>query len=381
MKVIYNAMVLKEPYSGVEVTVHQLADAFSHYGTLPICACVPHDHRAIAETPRLRLYLAAKWASRSRLMRILWEQTVLPVLLSRTHATLLHSPAYVAPLLTPCPFVLTIHDLHVMTHPQFCGRENRLHYNLLIPSSIRRASAIITFSSYTKKTILSRFPEAQGKITVIPPGLSQELKRCDRFDRLQSVKQKYSLPTSFLLFVGDLSLRKNILGLIHAFAIVQAERPDLHLVLAGAADPSSAHATDKAIRHADLAHRIHRIGYVAQKDLGALYSLAKAFVFPSHDEGFGLPPLEAMACGCPVVCSGGAAVENCGDAAVICDPLDPASIASAVSLLLDHPEFRQEKVSAGYTKAAAYTWETATLATEAVYRSVCGKTSSASRRS
>ena len=370
MKILYNAMVLKEPYSGVEVTVHQLAKAFSRDGTLPICACVPHNHREIKETPRLRLYRAAEWASRSRMMRILWEQTVLPVLLSRTRATLLHAPAYVAPVLSPCPLVLTIHDLHVMTHPQFCGKRNRMHYNLLIPRSIRKAEAVIAFSAYTKRNIISRFPEAQDKITVIPPGIAPELKHCTRFSRMQEVKNRYHLPSSFLLFVGDLSLRKNVVGLIQAFAIVQAERPDLHLVLAGSASHATAVAIDQTIRQFDIGHRVRLTGYIDQEDLGVLYSLAKAFVFPSHDEGFGLPPLEAMACGCPVVCSGGAAVENCGDAAVTCDPRDPASIAQAVSLLLDNPYFREEKVAAGYQKAARFTWEATVQATEALYRRV-----------
>jgi glycosyltransferase involved in cell wall biosynthesis len=374
MKVVYNAMVLHEPYSGVEVTVHQLAAALAEYGTLPICACVPYEHRPIPGASRLRLHVASQWASRSRLMRILWEQTVLPVLLAKTRATLLHAPAYVAPVLTPCPLVLTIHDLHVMTHPQFCRKRNRMHYNLLIPQSIRKAAAIIAFSEYTKRTILARFPSVpDDRITVIPPGLTPGLQRCDVFARQQEVRQRYQLPSSFLLFVGDLTLRKNILGLISAFAIVQGERPDLHLVLAGAADGATAAAIDKALRLHGIRHRVHRTGYIAEEDLGVLYSLAQAFVFPSHDEGFGLPPLEAMACGCPVVCSGGAAVENCGEAAVTCDPRDATSIASAVSMLLDHPAFRKEKIQAGYAKAATFTWRSAAQATEAVYRSVAEK--------
>lgn len=374
MKVVYNAMVLHEPYSGVEVTVHQLAAALAEYGTLPICACVPHEHRPIPGASRLRLHVASAWASRSRVMRILWEQTVLPVLLTKTRATLLHAPAYVAPILTPCPLVLTIHDLHVMTHPQFCRKRNRMHYNLLIPQSIRKAAAIIAFSEYTKRTILARFPSVpDDRITVIPPGLTPGLQRCDVFARQQEVRQRYQLPSSFLLFVGDLTLRKNILGLISAFAIVQGERPDLHLVLAGAADGATAAAIDKTLRLHGIRHRVHRTGYIAEEDLGVLYSLAQAFVFPSHDEGFGLPPLEAMACGCPVVCSGGAAVENCGEAAVTCDPRDATSIANAVSMLLDHPAFRKEKIQIGYAKAAMFTWRTAALATEAVYRRVAEK--------
>lgn len=371
--VFYNAMVLREPYSGVEVTVHQLACALAEYGSIPLCACVPPGHRPVPEAAHVRLRPSGL-IPRSRLFRILWEQTVLPCLLLRSRAALLHAPAYVAPLLSPCPVVLTIHDLHVLTHPQFCRKGNRAHYRFMIPPSIRRADAIIAFSSYTRRIIAERFPDADSRTVVIPPGLSATLVRCTDFARLQSVRQRYALPASFLLFVGDLTYRKNILGLISAFAIVQGERPDLHLVLAGAADAETAAAIDHAIRKSGVRHRVSLIGYVMPDELPVLYSLAQAFVFPSHDEGFGLPPFEAMACGCPVVCSGGAPVENCGNAAVTCDPGDRASIASAVSLLLDHPGFRKEKIEAGYKKAAEFTWERAAHATEAVYRSVIGKT-------
>lgn len=377
-EIFYNAMVLREPYSGVEVTVHQLACALARYGSLRTCVCVPSGHRAIPVAPHVRLRTICAAASRSRLLRIAWEQTVLPLLLLRARAPLLHAPAYVAPLLTPCPLVLTIHDLHVMTHPQFCRTRNILHYKLLIPPSVKKAAAIITFSSYIKNTVLTRFPAVrEERIHVISPGLSQAITHCADHARLQAVRQRYDLPTSFLLFVGDLTSRKNILSLIDAFAIVQSERPDLHLVLAGAADSAAAAVIDAAIHRNGVRHRVILTGYVSAEDLPVLYSLAQAFVFPSHDEGFGLPPIEAMACGCPVVCSGGAVLENCGAAAVTCDPSDRTSIASAVSLLLDQPAFREEKIEAGYRKAAEFTWEKSAHATEAVYRSVLDASASA----
>jgi len=362
-------MVLKEPYSGVEVTVHQLAAALAEHGSLPMEFYLPADHRPIPESSHVTLNCVSATAP-SRLLRILWEQLVLPFRVARSGAGLLHAPAYVAPLFAPCPVVLTIHDLHVMTHPQFCTRSNRLHYSLMIPPSIRKAAAVIVFSAYTERIIQSRFPRAAHKITVIPPGISPLFKRHTKYADLQRIRHKHKLPTSFLLFVGDLTYRKNILGLISAFEIVQAERPDLHLILAGSADPATAAALEKQIRKHGLSHRVSRIGYVEIEDLPILYSMAQAFVFPSHDEGFGLPPLEAMACGCPVVCSGGASVEICGDAAVSCDSYDRSSIASAVSLLLDQPQYRQEKIEAGYKKAGEFTWEKAARQTEAVYQAV-----------
>jgi len=367
--IIYNGMVLKEPYSGVEVTVHQLAVALAKYGTLPVELFLPQEHRPIPKANHITLNYPCK-AFHSRIIRILWEQLVLPFVIAGRGAGVLHAPAYVAPLFSPCPVVLTIHDLHVMTHPQFCTKSNRLHYSMMIPSSVHRAAAIIAFSTYTERMIQNRFPMAANKITVIPPGISPNFKRHSNYADIERIRIKYKLPPTFLLFVGDLTYRKNIMGLISAFAIVQAERPDLHMVLAGAADHSTATAIDRHIHKIGISHRASRIGYVENLDLPILYSMAQAFVFPSHDEGFGLPPLEAMACGCPVVCSGGASVEICGEAAVPCDPRDRSSIASAVSLLLDHPAYRHEKTDAGYKKASEFTWKKAALQTEAVYKKV-----------
>ena len=144
-EIFYDAMVLREPYSGVEVTVHALAEALSRFGTLPVTCCAPRGYRPIptrSGVPAFRMYAAPRVTGESRLFRILWEQTVLPVLLSRRRAALLHAPAYVSPLLAACPTVLTVHDLHALTHPQFCRTGNRVHYRLLLPPSIRTAAAI-----------------------------------------------------------------------------------------------------------------------------------------------------------------------------------------------------------------------------------------------
>ena len=357
-EVVYNAMVLREPYSGVEITVHELLRAFALYGSFAVRAYVSPDCRALPQSPRL--HVCSSRMGGSRLFRVLWEQTCLPAILRRTRAPLLHAPAYVAPLATPCPTVLTVHDLHVMTHPQFCSAANRLHYGALMPRSIRRAATIIAFSDYTRRNIVRHFPEVASRVVVIPPGVSSEFRRCEDAARLRAVKMKYALPDDFVLFVGDLTGRKNIGGLLSSFVRVRERHPDLHLVLAG----SPTFQNVKGRRH------VHCTGYIAQADMPALYSLARVFVFPSHDEGFGLPPLEAMACGCPVVCAGGAPVENCGAAALACDAENVGSIAEALLALLDNIGLRREKIVAGFQRAAAFTWEGAVRATEDVYRNV-----------
>jgi len=370
--IIYNAMVLREPYSGVEVTTHQLLCALARHGSLPLRAYVPKGCRPVPQSPRVELRTPP--AARPRLLRILWEQACLPALLRQSKAPLLHAPAYVAPLAAPCPTVLTVHDLHALTHPQFCTPANRLHYALLMPPAIRRAAAIIVFSEHTRRTLLSRFPETAPRIAVIPPGLSPSFIRCTDTAHLRSVKMKYALPDDFLLFVGDLSARKNLDGILAAFAQVRKRYPDIRLVLAGASSPTTTAALRHTLQRLGIMDGVHFTGYVEQPDLPILYSLAQVFVFPSHDEGFGLPPLEAMACGCPVICSGGAAVENCAAAALTCDPCDPATIAAAAERLLGDTPARRAAVSAGHTTAARFTWEHAARATETVYRDVLAAT-------
>ncbi len=370
--VFFNAMILREPYSGVEVTVHQTLRALAEHGTMPICACLPVTHRPVPPAARVRL-LTSAFARNSRFLRILWEQTALPVLLRRYRAPLLHAPAYVAPLLAPCPTLLTVHDLHVFTHPGFCGYGNRLHYRMLMPRSIRRAARIIAFSNHTRENICARFPEAASKITVIPPGISPDLKPCTDPVRLQSAKSRYGLAEKFLLFIGDLTRRKNIDGVMCAFAALHPKHPELRLTLAGHCDAQMRRAIRQTAAELGTAAQTNLPGYIAPADLAEVYSLAAALVFPSHDEGFGLPPLEAMACGCPAVCSEKPFAAMHGDAISACDPESPASIAAATEPLLENSARRETLVAVGLRRAADFSWQAAVVEIERIYRDILGQ--------
>lgn len=371
--VFFNAMILREPYSGVEVTVHQTLRALAEHGTVPIRASLPAKHRSLPPAAHVRT-LTSAFVRNSRLLRILWEQTALPLLLRRCRAPLLHAPAYVAPLLAPCPYVLTVHDLHVFTHPGFCGAANRLHYRLFMPRSIRRATKIIVFSQYTRDNITARFPEAASKIAVIPPGISPDLKPCKDPALLQSAKSRYGLSEQFLLFLGDLTCRKNIDGILRAFAALRPKHPELHLTLAGHCDGQMSRAIRQTAADLGVASQTDLPGYIAPADLAAVYSLAAALVFPSHDEGFGLPPLEAMACGCPAVCSEKPFATMHGDAVSVCDPDSPASIAAAAAPLLENSARREALVAAGLRRAADFSLQAAATALEALYRDILTQT-------
>lgn len=398
-RVAFNAALLREPYSGVEVMIHETACALAVHGTLPYCIYTPHsDTRPIPSSARVQVRAVA--ANRTRLRRILWEQCVLPRLLRREDAQVLHAPAYVAPLATHCPVALTVHDLHVFTHPQFCTAANRLHYRLLLPLSIRRAAAITVYSEHVRRTLLVRFPTAEAKTHVIPPGLPARFLQPTSEAARAIVRARLRLPPRFLLFVGDLAPRKNLSGLLAAFDLLRVQNPDLHLVLAGAPAasgqppgvaeirppapnvrvggwsaampgiplPQPGATAERAFRRTDMTDRLHWLGYVPPDDLPAVYALAEALVCPSFDEGFGLPTLEAMACGCPVVCSPGGAAEVCGETALVCDPASPASIAEAVQTLRRDPALRRARVEAGLRRAAQFRWEDTVQKLEALYQ-------------
>jgi glycosyltransferase involved in cell wall biosynthesis len=358
-RIAFNAALLREPYSGVEVLLHETACALARHGSLPYRVYAPaRGVRPIPENDRLQVRAVAP--HRARLGRILWEQFVLPGLAARDGAHLLHAPAYVAPLAARLPLVLTVHDLHVFSHPQFCRAANRLHYRLLLPLSIRRAAAIVVYSDHVRQSVRRRFPAAESRLHVIPPGVPASLAGAPD-NRREPASLVASLPARFLLFVGDLMPRKNLPGLLAAFALLRPIHPDLHLVVAGAGRPGTG------------AERVRWLGYVPPDALPRLYAKAEALIFPSFDEGFGLPALEAMSAGCPVVCSPGGAAEVCGPAALLCDPHAPTSIAAATAELLADPSRRTTCVAAGRVRAAQFRWDESVRRLEALYRLLCAR--------
>ncbi len=369
--IAYNAALLREPYSGVELTIDATARALAAHGTLDYRIYAPAAGiRPLPEHARCTLAPDVP-AFRSRRARIWWEQTRLPRLLRRDGATLLHAPAYVAPVAAPCPVVLTVHDLHVLTHPRFCTAMNRLHYRLLLPFALRRAAAIVVYSEHVRRIVIARFPRTAGRISVIPPGVPVPCDRLPDSATFEAVRRRHDLPPRYLLFVGNLTPRKNLTGLLSALSLLRASHGERlpTLVLAGAAAeqgiPVAALAERLGVRE-----RVRLIGYAPPNDLPALYAMAEALVFPSHDEGFGLPVLEAMACGCPAICTPGGSAETGGEAVLLCDPADPASIAAAVRSLLENPEQRAACIAAGRRRAAQFRWERTVRRLEELYRSV-----------
>lgn len=368
--VAYNAMALCEPVSGVAVTMRGIIGALATSATQRMLVYAPRPQADKLPTGKCLQIHPAGWPWRSRALRILWEQACLPMHLRADGVHLLHAPAYVAPLAAPCPFILTVHDLHVFTHPQFCTLANRLHYRLLLPPSIQRAAAIIVFSEHVRHTLCARFPGAAAKTVVIPPGLDPAMRPTTSVAAQAAVRQQYGLPDNYLLFVGDLAPRKNLPRLLAAFRESLRAQPDLNLLLVGRALHGHT-GLDQAVSDLGLQKRVRRLGYVSQAHLPTLYTLAAALVYPSYDEGFGLPALEAMACGCPVVTSAhGGPQEVCGDAATYCEAEDTCSIVQAMQAIFAAPDERRRKIAVGLQRASTFTWARAAVSTENLYRKI-----------
>lgn len=351
--------------SGVETAIANLARALARGGREDYLLYLP-DNAPLEEldSPHFqtrRCHLPA----RSRLLRMAWEQFVLPRLLRRDRIDLLQAPGYLAPLRAGVPVVITVYDLIALRFPRLCTPANTLNYRCQLPSSIRRAAGIIVPSEATRRDLVTLFPAAASKVRVIPLGIGREFGAGADAARGEALRGRYALPDRFVLFVGQLEPKKNVAGLVRGFAALRADGHRKHkLVIAGSRGWGCAEF-ERAVRELGLEQDVIFPGFIPAADLPALYSLADLFVFPSLYEGFGLPPLEAMACGVPVVVSNrGSLPEIVGDAALLVDPLDANALAQAMRNLLTQDDLRRTQVQKGLARTRLFTWERTARMTE-----------------
>jgi alpha-1,3-rhamnosyl/mannosyltransferase len=243
------------------------------------------------------------------------------------------------------------------------------YWRLVLPQSIVRADVVITGSEFTRGEVLERFALPAERVVSIPHGVEPRFTPIDDDDVLRRVRDRYRLPPRYLLFVGIASPRKNIDRLIRAFgALTDRERGDAHLLLVGPRGWKNARLTD-ALAASPIPHLIRHLGVVPDEDLPALYSLASGVANLSSREGFGLPALEAMACGVPLVCADRTSFpEVVGDAALLVNPDDFDAIVGALATLLAGGEDVDVRRVRGLARARAFTWERAAAATLEIYR-------------
>ena len=300
------------------------------------------------------------------------EQISVPLTLRRAGIDLFHAPHYVISPLTRCPTVVTIHDCIHLRFPQYLpNRAAHVYARAMMSMAARRARRILTVSHASKEDILRYLKVPAAKIEVIPNALDARLAITPSDDDVTRVRERFQLRSSFILYAGNIKPHKNVDRLIEAFAILRRQRSgDLKLLIIG--DEISKYPNLRRLVHRFQLHQhVRFLGFVPDATLAVLYRLASAFVFPSLYEGFGLPPLEAMASGTPVITSNVSSLpEVVGDAALLIDPMNAAAIADAMGQVLDDPALRAELIKRGCERVKAFSWERSAARTRAVYREV-----------
>ncbi|MCX5793005.1 MAG: glycosyltransferase family 1 protein [Elusimicrobia bacterium] len=268
--------------------------------------------------------------------------------------------------------VVTVHDFSFELHPQWHPKERVEHFAGNFWKNIGRADRIIVPSDFIRDEAVNRFGLPAEKVRRIHNGFSREQFHPCAPAETAAVRQKYSLPENFILFVGSMEPRKNILNLLKAYAgLGAALRKDLKLVLAGFKGWENREIMDLIGK---VKEDVLYLGYLQDAELGALYNLAVLFAYPSRYEGFGLPPLEAMACGCPVVVSRAASLpEVCGGAAVYVDPLDTESIAEGLRKVAQDEPLRKTMRAAGLERARLFSWESSAREHLKLFKEVCNR--------
>jgi glycosyltransferase involved in cell wall biosynthesis len=305
------------------------------------------------------------------------EHVSIPLKLRRLGADLLHSPHYVRPLLCTIPSVVTVHDCIHLLFPQYLPNAMALRYaQFVMGQAVRRSALVLTVSQASRADILRFYPATDpAKVHVVPNAIDAELLQDPGEEERERVRERYQIRGRFVLFAGNVKPHKNLERLIRAFAIVRAQpgRNDLRLVLIGD-DVSRYGSLRRTVEEAGVRPDVRFFGFVPHKTLAALYRMASVFAFPSLYEGFGLPPLEAMACGTPVVTSRISSLpEVVGDGALLVDPYDEQSIADGIARALDEPGLRRQLVERGLQRAACFSWERSVRDIHAGYLRALGR--------
>jgi len=290
----------------------------------------------------------------------------------RTDAPDLIHVQYTAPLMAGIPTVVTVHDVSFIEHPEYFTGTRRSQLRLTVGRTVKQAARILTVSEFSRDAILKAYDVAPERVRVIPNAANPEFRVIGREKAQAAARDKLRFDAPFILSVGDLQPRKNQIGLIAAFSQLLTECPQLkhHLVLTGK-ETWFTPKVREAARACGFASRIHFTGFVSDEDLLQLYNACDCFVFPSFYEGFGLPILEAMACGRAVACSNTSSMPEVADGAgLLFDPRQTGEITRALRDILLDAELRGRMERLGLQRAATFTWKRSARATLDVYKEV-----------
>lgn len=304
----------------------------------------------------------------------------LPRRLRQDRPSLLHVQ-YTGPLFCPVPVIVSVHDVSFLEHPEYFTLFRSVQLRCTVRRTIRSAACVLTPSEFSRRSIIDAYQLDESKVVALPNGVSSTFRPVAREAAQNGVRSRFHVPAPFILTVSDLQPRKNHLGLIHAFEDLVRTYPELphHLVLVGKETWYSPVVRASA-RKSSVGDRIHFTGFVSDDELVQFYAACDLFVYPSFYEGFGLPILEAMACGRAVACSNTSAMPEVADsAAILFNPASKRELLLALRDLLLNPELRLRMERLGAQRASMFSWERTASKTLELYYEIGGMSKRASR--
>jgi glycosyltransferase involved in cell wall biosynthesis len=366
MRIAVDAHAIGRRLTGNEVFIRSLLQAFAAQPAGCEFRAYVSSEEAAAAIPR---NIAVRRVAANPFWRLGWD---LVRKLREDMPDLLHVQ-YTAPLACPVPVVVSVHDVSFLEHPEYFTRARATQLQITVGRTVRRAAKILTCSEFSRRSILKVYGDIEeDKVVVAPNAAASQFRPISREAASAYVRERMKIGSPFILSVGDLQPRKNQIGLIKAFARLVRAYPQLphRLVFAGK-ETWFAHRVHEAAGESGVSERIQFIGFVPDSDLLQLYNACELFAFPSFYEGFGLPPLEAMACGRAVVCAHTSAMPEVVDgAAILFDPFTVDEIVRAMADLLLDAELRARMERLGLQRAAYFSWQRCAERTIGVFREV-----------
>ncbi len=355
MRLAINASIVDHVLSGLGVYAVNVCRELSklHEDIIVYTSCSEVSEVDAAKVRKISKGGQPSRGQKGHCYRIGWAQTSFPRRLRTDGASLVLSPLPEGMLLPSVPQVIVVHDILPLHFPEEYPRQ-QYYFRYFVPRILRKARAIVADSEHTKRDIISFYGIEADKIYVVPAGYDSSRYRLG-ID-VEGIKKKYDL-TSYIFYVGNLLPHKNIRRLLHAFACIASDC--LHkLVIAGSKDPRYFPALEAEVAALGIQSKVLFLDYVMADDLPSLYAGATAFVFPSLYEGFGLPPLEAMACGTPAIVSNVSSLpEVVGEAALLVDPYDVDDLPKAMRRVMTEEGLSEELRRKGLDRAKAFSWE------------------------
>lgn len=303
--------------------------------------------------------------------KLFQDEFILPLACKQARLNLIHYLKNFSPFIKICKTIVTIHDIIPLTYPKMLEKIERIYWQKRIILALKYADKIIVPSYFVKHEILKKFKIKETKIEVIYEGCNERYKPINNYKILEKVREKYFLPSKFILSISTISKRKNYKALILAFANLIKKKNTPYKLVIGGRDGGNLKQIKQLIKNLNLEQKIIICGFISYKDLPYVYNLAEVFVFPSFSEGFGLPVLEAMACGIPVIVSSeGSLSEITGNAGIFINPKNFYEIEEAISYVLENNTLKENLIKKGLEQVKNFSWKKTAQRTLKIYEEI-----------